>query len=302
MGTRVYQLAGGAPATLGNQHWPQSSEPTTYEALYLQQPAQPDPFDDEFNDGSPDLAERGWLFRNASTGQVMQRVGDVYPYEWSLKGGVGVLAPNQYRSRIQNGRFALQLSASVSNDYVLYKPVSLPTTSPTHGGIIWGRFGSTRALDVAGAHGFQNVAFFGNSAGLPDLANRNYHEIHYDGPSSLLSYVGVSANVQTSTTLTLGDTTPDDTFGIMTVTDAAAFGSKYFRVDTQSGADSSSPWKTGGAYKSAAQIAYAGMGFYTEVALPERTAAGIRYIDFVRLRRGDVREICSSSLWLFPES
>lgn len=279
----------------GNMIVPQGQ--VTSGDIYVQPPVSPNAFDDEFNSGDPDLAARGWSFRNLTTATAMTRVGDVYPYEYAWKGGVGTLGVNEYRSRIQNGRLALQLSTNATNEYALYKAVTLPSATANEGGVVWGRFGSTRGLEAAGTHGFCNVSFWADSGGVPDLANRNYHQIHYSGANSLLSYTGVNGGAATTTTLTLGDTSPDDTFGVMTT---ASNGTRFFRVDTQSGADSSSPLKTGAGYKASATIAWAGMGFFCNTVAPEREAAGLRFIDFLRLRTGDMHTLCSSSQWLFP--
>lgn len=279
-----------------NSYYVSPSPGVVGQSIYLEPPITPNAFDDEFEGGSPDLAVRGWTFLNGA-GTVMTRVGDVYPYEYFWKGGVGALANTEYRSRIQNGRLVLQLSTNVTNDYRLYKPVVLPTTAANYGGIVWGRIGSTRSLESATDHGWMNVAFWADLAGAPDNNNRNYHEIHYNGANSFLSYTGVNGGVFTTTSITLGDTSPDDTFGVLTTT---SNGTKFVRLDTQSGADSSSLIKTGAAYKAAGVIAYAGCGFFVNNAAAEREAAGLRFIDFLRLRTGDMHALCSSGQWLFP--
>jgi hypothetical protein len=294
MGTRRIIVAGGPPCSAGNQHWPEP--PTDQEQLYLDPPIPSNVFDDEFNSGSPDLALRGWVFVNTDTNTPMVRVGDVYPYEYAWTGGVGALTVNQYRSRLQNGRLALQLS-TLAGAYAIYKPVALPTTSPTHGGLLWARFGSSRALDTAGPHGFTNIGFWGSNAGVPDNNNRNFYEIYYEQPSTFLHWAGVDGGVYTDHAQTLGDTSPADTFAMMSTT---GFGTKFLNVDTQTGADASSPFYASPAFPAASRIAFAGFGFFVPVPAPERIAASIRYFDFIRLRVGDMKALCSSSLWLYP--
>lgn len=310
MGTRVYQLAGGPPSTLGNQSWTPGSVArfeTTQQSVYLAPPNTPglaadgSVFDDEFNDGSPDLAARGWTFVCQDNGLPMTRVGNVYPYEWTWKGGVGALTLNQYRSTIVNGRLAVQMP-SVGGSWWICKRVTLPTTTPQHGGLLWARFGATRPLDTAGQAGWTNINFWGNvgAPGIPDPANRLFHEILFDNaPNTTLHWAGTNGGVFTDRFLSYpqGITSPTDILGIMCT---AGVGSRFIQMIAATGAEASSPLYPNPAWPQASRIAWAGMGYYTSNATPDRVPAGIRYLDFIRLRTGNMMELCSSGQWVYP--
>lgn len=268
-------------------------------SLYTEAPTSPNAFDDEFESGSADLATRGWSFRNQTTATTMTRVGDVYPYEYTWKSGVSTLGINEYRSSIRNGRLVLQLTTTSTNDYALYKAVTLPTTTATHGGVVWARFCPSRAVETTGAHGYTNVAFWANSGGFPDNNNRNYHEKIFDGANAATTYVGVNGGSFTNVSVNTPESPGADILGIMTIASNVTHGTKFFRVNPESGGDASSPWKTGASHKSAGAIAYAGFGFFVQNSSPERTATSLRYIDFIRLRTGDMQALCATPEWLY---
>jgi len=295
VGTKQYNIPGARPAAFGNQCWP---EPVTIDQdLYIEPPVVANPFDDEFQDGSPDLAARGWTFINRDANTPMVRAGDVYPYEYAWTGGVGSLTKNQYRSSIRNGRLALQLS-TIATEYSLYKPIVVPHAAAAEGCVIWSRFGSSRALDTAGAHGFTSVALWDDAAGVPDPNNRLYYEIFYDGISSFLSWTAVNGGAFTTKQQQLGDTSPADMFMVMTT---ASDGAKFANFDVQSGADASTPFYPAPTYPSSDRIKFGGMNFFVPTPAPERVCASIRYIDFIRLRTGDMKALCSTSEWLYPD-
>lgn len=77
MGTKHIQQVGGALEFRGNLCWPDDPSLSNGGTMYLQPPAAADPFDDEFLDGSPDLAARGWTVVNVTTGAPVTRAGDV---------------------------------------------------------------------------------------------------------------------------------------------------------------------------------------------------------------------------------
>jgi len=83
-------------------------------SVYLTPPANPDPFNDEFMDGSPDLAVRGWTIVNSSTGATCTRVGDV-----DTTIAVTSIAVNTYRSTIVGSCLLIQISSL--SDMVMYK-------------------------------------------------------------------------------------------------------------------------------------------------------------------------------------
>ena len=82
---------------------------TVYDAA----PASPSAFDDAFDDGSAELAARGWTVTDAA-GAAVTREGDVDP--WLLPSAIGAGA---YRSTLRNGQLLLQTSAPL----IMRKPV-----------------------------------------------------------------------------------------------------------------------------------------------------------------------------------
>jgi len=91
-----------------------------------------DPFDDFFADGSPDLAIRGWLAVNGSTGATMTRVGDILPMI-----GPSTLATNTYRSTLTRSGLLIQckdefvIAKAVSGSFVLLVNISTSISSTT---------------------------------------------------------------------------------------------------------------------------------------------------------------------------
>jgi hypothetical protein len=73
----------------------------------------PSPFDDEFNGGSPELADRGWQVFNSVSGVPMARFGDVTTQVPTLTG-------SQYNSTLVNGVLRLQATSGM----MVLKPVS----------------------------------------------------------------------------------------------------------------------------------------------------------------------------------
>jgi hypothetical protein len=69
---------------------------------YETAPASPNAFNDEFNEGSADLATRGWTVKTWA-GTTMTRAGDVIP-----SGNNQSIAANTYLSTIVNGRLRFQ--------------------------------------------------------------------------------------------------------------------------------------------------------------------------------------------------
>jgi hypothetical protein len=81
---------------------------------YLAPPSVPSAFDDEFNDGSPALEDRGWQVFNSGDGMPMTRRGDVT---------VGTPAPSgtQYNSSIVSGTLRVQATSGM----MVLKPITV---------------------------------------------------------------------------------------------------------------------------------------------------------------------------------
>lgn len=73
---------------------------------YIDAPASPDSWDDEFLGGSPDLATRGWTVYNHTDSTTMSRVGNV------TGSPSGTLSSSQYRSTVFGSTLMMQVPAS----------------------------------------------------------------------------------------------------------------------------------------------------------------------------------------------
>lgn len=270
------------------------------DGLFLDAPSVVTDSLDEFNSGSAVLADRGWILRHQNTGTILTRVGEVVPYEYKWFNGAGTqLTTAQYRSSIRNGRLLLQLCSTADNNYVLVKAFTMPAlTTANHGAVVWSRYASTRASDATGLHGHMQVCFMKNTAGAPDDANRLFHELGYSGAATNIVRAGVIGGVYTTRSLGLGDTEPDDMFGIM-VTQG---GSMFFRGGTHVGAVASGQFESTLTFPNATLIGsgFAGISFWVATTNPHRESDGIRVIDFIRLRTGNMSTLCTSGQWLWP--
>lgn len=101
---------------------------------YVDLPANPDPFSDEFDSGSPDLALRGWTVINMTTGATMTRSGDIDVQLSSI-------ATNTYRSTISASRLYVQ---TFTNMYFYKSLQSISGVSPNPGAV--GGSDSTMAM------------------------------------------------------------------------------------------------------------------------------------------------------------
>jgi hypothetical protein len=82
---------------------------------YITPPLAPSSFNDEFNDGSPVLADRGWTALHNGTGQVLTRKGEVTT-------AVPVLGPTEYNSTIVNGVIRIQAPSGMRLTKLLAAP------------------------------------------------------------------------------------------------------------------------------------------------------------------------------------
>jgi len=94
--------------------------PLGYRDIYVDPPSSPDPWNDEFDSGSPVLADRGLrLTRMFATGELTTRVGEVDIY-------APALALTEYRSSIRGSCLSLQVPGANSMVWLLNK-----ATTPT---------------------------------------------------------------------------------------------------------------------------------------------------------------------------
>lgn len=128
---------------------------------YIDPPATPNAFDDEFEGGSADLAVRGWTVKNAA-GTTLTRSGDVVPWD-----NVGPAAGN-YRSTIYGSFIQVQFPVAATT-YSIFKAVTLAS-----GDIYFARFGQATRQDGTSVGQYLEVGLYANAAGIPDANNRVY--------------------------------------------------------------------------------------------------------------------------------
>lgn len=97
--------------------------------LFLDPPDAPHAFDDEFDGGSPDLAERGFLVRSIEASPVtLTRIGDVDPLIWPTQ-----IESNRYRSTIYGSVLMFQCGRGVT----IYKQLPPGTQQARLAARIW---------------------------------------------------------------------------------------------------------------------------------------------------------------------
>lgn len=135
---------------------------------FVDLPATPDAFDDEFSSGSPDLSERGYTIKTAG-GTTLTRpsgsAGNIQP--WDTTGPTG----NTYWSQIIGSWLFVQ--PPVSTQIFIYKSITLAA-----GDTYFCRVGSPYRFDSSGAGKYQEVGFYAASGGNPDPNNRVYVSIY----------------------------------------------------------------------------------------------------------------------------
>jgi hypothetical protein len=142
---------------------------------YVDPPLVAGPYDDEFDSGSPDLAVRGYIVRNASNVD-MSRVGDVLP--WDNVGAAGLTAAT-YRSTIVGSQIFVQTLAG--NTMGFYKPVTVVAGS---GALFWGRMGAPMYYTGASTGtSFLGIEVTYSAGGNPDGNNRIFSQMDSLGTS-----------------------------------------------------------------------------------------------------------------------
>ena len=259
--------------------------PASSGGAYTTAPSSPNAFNDEFASGSADLATRGWTFRRAtSVAGTMTRVGEIYPRR--TIGSFSTLTTYQYRSSIVDGRMHIQLPLGTC-DYTLTKAVSVPVTSVSHGGIVWGRF--SPGMGIASTIGLAAVGFFANSGGFADLDNfiatGEFHSAQSTA-RSVYRVGGAQSQVDTTYTTPRPNVIPD-----IKITTAYATASNLTCY-------SDFATSAGGAYQYyagfstslgvASNMAHAGFWFNPQNASPTAELPFDFVIDFARLHTGDL--------------
>jgi len=136
--------------------------PLAYRDRYIDPPSNPDPWNDEFDSGSPVLADRGLrLTRHQGTGELTTRVGEVDMF-------APALAITEYRSSLRDSCLLLQVPLGTDVNWFLNKPT--PPTSyayaariiPRRVGLTNQYFGVTvgNSLNPAGAVADRSIFVF----------------------------------------------------------------------------------------------------------------------------------------------
>lgn len=141
-------------------------------APYIQKPAVPDAFDQEFEDGNADWAALGWTVINAVTGVVQTRSGDINP--WTNP------AAGTYFSTCIGSWIFTQAPAGIQLD--IYKNITLAA-----GETYFARTVGTYYLASGAANRFNEVGFYGASGALLDNNNRAYNTVRDEPTAAYLA-------------------------------------------------------------------------------------------------------------------
>jgi len=140
---------------------------------YAEPPASPNAFDFEARTAvTADLAALGFTFRRVTaTAGPMVRVGEIDKFR-----GRGTTTPAlgslEYRSSLSKGRLYIQLPAINSCTYTLTKPITVPTTTASHGAMCWGKVITPANYNGSGYSFLHLVAMFKTAGGFPDAATQ----------------------------------------------------------------------------------------------------------------------------------
>lgn len=144
---------------------------TSWANPYLAKPASPNAFDDEFDQGSPDLAARGYTVVNANTGAVLTRpagnAGNVNP--WDATGP----AAGTYWSQIVGTWLYIQGAPGLQID--IYKTITLAA-----GETYYARTVGSYCLMPAANGRFCEIGFYGASGAQVDNNNRVFSTVRDD--------------------------------------------------------------------------------------------------------------------------
>lgn len=177
--------------------------------LYVDKPATPHADDDEFDNGSPDLAERGYIFNLGINGNVgpMIRVGE--PLWHGQETG---MSDRQYRSKIVGSKLFIQFSESFAAETSFNVSEAEIRKAVTGSGFFVARGSSCMTGDAS----TNDSSIRGNLFLYVSDGSAAYGYIgRYSGPSPFGTTAGVryiravaggsSANISTNGTLSAGD-------------------------------------------------------------------------------------------------
>lgn len=143
-----------------------------YTPPYSKPPATPNAFNFEAKTAvTADLAALGFTFRrHTATAGTMVRAGEIDKFR--SRGAVtAALGPLQYRSSLIKGALYIQLPNINSVVYTITKPVTVPTTTVSHGATCWGKVTSIANYNGSGHSFLHSVGLFKASGGFADSGN-----------------------------------------------------------------------------------------------------------------------------------
>jgi hypothetical protein len=138
---------------------------------YVDVPASPNAFDDEFSSGSEDLATRGYTVKNQATGATLTRSGPIAP--WDATGPVG----NTYWSTMKGSWMYIQGAPGIQID--ISKAITLSA-----GDTYFARMVGSHHVAAAANGRYNELGFYGTSGGGLDNNNRVYFTIRDDTTAS----------------------------------------------------------------------------------------------------------------------
>lgn len=141
-------------------------------------PLTPNAFDDEFNGGSPVLADRGWTIVNHADNTPLTRAGNVTPFS--------VPANGTYRSSIIGSRIYIQVPTPNANSVTLLRRA----ITLAGGDVYYARLANSSRGDLsAGNHSNMGLWFSAASGGNSDLNNGIFAQT-YIGNSGRVADIG----------------------------------------------------------------------------------------------------------------
>lgn len=243
---------------------------------YIDPPATPSSFDDEFDSGSPDLATRGWTVLNGSN-VAMTRVGDIQPWNVSAASLTGT----QYLSTIVGSQ--IQIQVSPGTEMRLRKAVAAPASGA--GALYWMRAGAN-SYGAGLSSTFYNLQFAlaYSSGGNADTNNALIMQCYSTGATNTVNcYYGSALGGVASSTIKTDQVTAPDLFGVKQISGTTAWG--VFTGNSATGATTTiaqaGPISTSIAFL---QIAYQDIA--TGTGAPNSTVSRIFSLDFVRSASG----------------
>lgn len=253
---------------------------STTTAPYLILPASPNTaFDDEFDaGGNPDLSLRTtpWIVKNLATNTVLTYSGDIDL--WNAPTG------SFYKSRLSNGRLLVQFPIGAAQYYAIYKAVSFTGGATNNdGATLWVRLGISIPNDTASAA--HTGLFLAQSAsGIPDV--NNWIQFQIKNINQTLTYrkdLVIGGSGATSADWNFGMAAPaHDIIGIKFIGTSPTY--RLFAANSASG----SIWSPGTVTPFVTtSLAFAGITIFSPGSGADGNSAGVRTIDFIRLKIGN---------------